>query len=318
MRWKAHGGDGSRVGDILDKAGVDRRAVTEGRVFIGRKRVRSDDESVNEGDVVEIARAVEAHGKIAILVQADDFVAVSKPAGIPTIADHAGASHALVALVARDLGVRPDSLHPTSRLDRDVSGVVVLARTQAAAQRLLQARAAGKYERRYAALAIRAPVPAAGTWEAPIGRARDPRLREPYGRDAIPALTAFATCACIRGGAAMLAVSPRTGRTHQIRVHSAHAGSPLLGDSAYGGPIRVTMPSGRVLAPGRVALHAVRVVVPDAAGRPVAVEAPIPVELLALWSELGGEPSAWERCAACVFDPPSSSSPPSAHSRSLP
>jgi 23S rRNA pseudouridine955/2504/2580 synthase/23S rRNA pseudouridine1911/1915/1917 synthase len=97
----------------------------------------------------------------------------------------------------------------------------------------------------------------------------------------------------------MLAVAPVTGRTHQIRVHAAHAGAPLLGDRAYGGPVRLTLPSGRVIEPGRIALHAARVVVPRPAGEPLVLSAPLPPELASLWSALGGEPAAWEVSLAC-------------------
>ncbi|MGH7298021.1 MAG: RluA family pseudouridine synthase, partial [Polyangiaceae bacterium] len=90
-----------------------------------------------------------------------------------------------------------------------------------------------------------------------------------------------------------------TGRTNQIRVHAAHAGAPLLGDRAYGGPVRVTLPSGKVLQPARIALHAARVVVPAPDGSPLVVVSPVPPALAELWSALGGDPSAWEGAASC-------------------
>ena len=113
---------------LLLLAGADALAVGDGRVFVGRKRVKRGDERVGAGDVVDVAdpRAGE-ETEVRVLLRADDLVAVDKPAGVPTIADHAGAAHALVALTARALGVDAATLHPTSRLDRDVSGVVVFA-----------------------------------------------------------------------------------------------------------------------------------------------------------------------------------------------
>ena len=96
----------------------------------------------------------------------------------------------------------------------------------------------------------------------------------------------------------MLAVRPVTGRTHQIRVHAAHAGAPLLGDRDYGGPTRLTLPSGKVLAPGRIALHAARVVVPGQGGALVTIASPIPPALEALWAALGGDAAAWAAAAA--------------------
>jgi 23S rRNA pseudouridine1911/1915/1917 synthase len=205
-----------------------------------------------------------------------------------------------VALAATALGIRESGLHPTSRLDRDVSGVVVFACTQDAARRLVRARAEGVYARHYVALVANAPSAEGGTWDAPIGRARDPRLRAVGGRDAIEATTRYLVCARASSGAALLAVSPVTGRTHQIRVHAAHAGAPVIGDRAYGGPSRFTLASGRVVEPRRIALHAARVVVPDEHGAPLAVLAPIPTDVTDLWSLLGGDLGAWEVFASCA------------------
>jgi len=323
MRWIVRPGDGRTVGAILARAGADAQAVGDGRVFVGRRRVRRADEAVCEGDEVSVAapRGVAATGA-RILLHEDDLVAADKPAGIPTIADHAGAAHALVALVARAVGVDEARVHPTSRLDRDVSGVVVFALTPAAAARLKSARAAGTYERRYVAIASRAPDPARGTWDAPIGRARDPRLRAANGRDAAPASTRYAVVATAAAAAprdasgpapatpapappgpaaALLAAGPVTGRTHQIRVHAAHAGCPLVGDRDYGGPARVTLPTGRVLEPRRIALHAARVVVPGADGRARTLVSPVPDALRDLWTALGGEPGAWEESTSCAL-----------------
>jgi 23S rRNA-/tRNA-specific pseudouridylate synthase len=262
--------------------------------------VRSGDEEVAQGDVVEIAPPRAAPAALpSVLLRTADLVAVAKPAGISTIPDHSGAAHALIGLVAHELGIDPARLHATSRLDREVSGVVFLALTAAAGERLLRARATGGYERRYVAIASRAPEPDAGRWDAAIGRARDPRLRAAKGPGALASTTRYAVCSRGSRGEALLALAPVTGRTHQIRVHAAHAGSPLLGDRAYGGPARLTLANGRVVELRRVALHASRVAVPDADGGRVLAVAPIPAELQDLWSALGGEPSAWERCDAC-------------------
>jgi 23S rRNA pseudouridine1911/1915/1917 synthase len=302
MRWIVRPDDGSTVRDVLVRAGADAQAVASGRVFVGPRRVRGDGEAVRAGDVVTVAPAQQGQDAPArIVLHAGDLVAADKPAGIPTIPDHAGASHALVAAVARALGVDAARLHPTSRLDRDVSGVVFFALTKAAAALLAEARTAGTYERRYVAIAARSPAPASGSWTAPVGRARDPRLRAVGGRDPVAARTQYALAAQAPGGHAMLGVAPVTGRTHQIRVHAAHAGLPLLGDRAYGGPTRVTLPSGRVLEPRRIALHCARVVVPSGSGEPLVAVSEQPPELAALWSALGGNAAAWEGATSCVL-----------------
>lgn len=307
MRWIAGADDGPSVGDVLARAGADPRAVAEGRVFVGRRRVRSAGEHVQPGDVVEVAPPAAAPAASAeVLLRTGDLVAVDKPAGIPTIADHRGASHSLLEVVARALGLDPAALHPTSRLDRGVSGVVFFALAPAATERLSAARLAGTYERRYLGVATRAPAPPEGLWDARIGRAKDPRLRMVEGRDAIEAQTRYAVCGETAGGAALLALAPLTGRTHQLRVHASNAGAPLVGDVDYDAPKRFSLPSGRVLELGRVALHAHRVVVPGASGEPVVATSPVPPSLRDLWAALGGEPEAWQRAGACVL---STSSP---------
>jgi 23S rRNA pseudouridine1911/1915/1917 synthase len=307
MRWIVGSDDGRTVRDVLARANADPDAVREGRVFVGPRRVRQDDERVDDGDVVAVSPPLPAtDDRVCVLAETDELVAVDKPAGVPTIADHAGASHSLLARSARTLGVAESGLHATSRLDRDVSGVVLFARTAAAAGRLAQARVEGTYHRRYVAVAGRAPTGPRtgprGTWDAPIGRARDPRLRAVGGRDATHATTHYAVCGLVPGGAALLGVVPVTGRTHQIRVHAAHGGAPLVGDRAYGGPARLTLASGRVVEPRRIALHAARVVVPDGHGGSLVVIAPIPAELAEVWSSLGGDPDAWEAATSCSLD----------------
>jgi len=304
MRWVVRAGDGSTVREVLVLAGADADALREGRVFLGRRRLKEGSQPVVPGDEVNVVSPQQTEGLGAsILVRTVDLVAVDKPAGIPTIADHGGSSHALTALVARAIGVESGRLHPTSRLDRDVSGVVIFALTKDAAKRLAVARARGTYERRYVAIAWQAPASVGrGTWSAPIGRSRDPRLRAINGRDPVPATTRFALCARTAAGSALFALSPVTGRTHQIRVHSAHAGAALIGDRSYGGLVRLTLPSGRVIVPGRIALHAARVVVPDETNRPVVAASPVPLALRELWAALGGDGSAWELATSCALD----------------
>jgi 23S rRNA-/tRNA-specific pseudouridylate synthase len=290
-RWVVRAGDGETVGAIVSRAAPgDPRALEEGRVFIGRRRARAANEPVAVDDEITIGAPTTGTADGAtILAREAGWVAVDKPAGLPTIPDQEGASHALLALTARTLGLDPSRLHPTSRLDRDVSGVVVFARTPAAAARLRTLRDEHRYVRRYLAIAARLPPTREGSWTAPIGRARDPRLRAVDGRDAVDARTHFAVVA-EAPPFALLALAPITGRTHQLRVHAAHAGAPLLGDRAYGGPTRVTLPGGRVLAFDRIALHAARVTLDGAA-----IDSPVPEKLRATWLGLGGDGAAWEK-----------------------
>ena len=302
--WVVREGDGKTVADIVARAGESSTSVADGRVFIGKKRATRADQRVSPGDTIRIG-AARGPGpgaitpKIEILFREGGLVACAKPAGLPTVPDQAGAAHSLVALVAREIGAKKlEDLRVTSRLDRDVSGVVVFALDAAAEERLRTARAEGRYQRRYVALAsMKTAVADGGAWDAAIGRAADPRLRAARGPDAKEARTRWRKVASASAGelaVAMLAVDPITGRTHQIRIHASDAGAPLLGDRDYGGPSRIVLPSGRILAPARIALHAARVIVPGPRG-PIEARAPIPAELRELWTALGGEPDAWDR-----------------------
>lgn len=282
-RWVVRPNDPKTVGEIVALAKEDASAVDEGRVFIGKKRATSASDAVKAGDEVRIGKSGsprEAFADVPILVAKDDLVAVAKPAGIPTVPDHHGSSHSLVAVVARMLKKKPADLRVTSRLDRDVSGAVVFALSDVAEQRLKEARAAGEYARRYIALATlmngdqHVTVDQRdGTWTSDIdGKKSTTRYRSVAQGERV----------------VMLAVDPITGRTHQIRIHASRAGLPLLGDTDYGGRRQVTLASGRIVSIARIALHAARVSV---AG--IVAEAPIPDELERIWSEVGGPADAW-------------------------
>jgi 23S rRNA-/tRNA-specific pseudouridylate synthase len=295
-RWIVRPGDGASIADVLSAMKEDPRAIGEGRVFVGRKRISRGDEAVAIGDEISVGDA-RAERDVEILFERDGLVACVKPAGIPTVPDHGGSAHALVARVARAIGKKTADLRVTSRLDREVSGVVVFALDAAAQARLERARAEGAYVRRYVAIASNPSAlrdrASPFVWDAPIGLGKDARHRAAHGRDAKASRTNVKVVECT-DLAALLAVEPVTGRTHQIRVHAAHAGAPLLGDRDYGGPTRLTLPGGRVIGLSRIALHAARVSVPDATGAPLVALAPIPTSLSDLWSMLGGAPASWE------------------------
>jgi 23S rRNA pseudouridine1911/1915/1917 synthase len=219
----------------------------------------------------------------ARLLYADqDLVAVDKPAGIPAQPTLTSDQGTLPDLVAALLGAPVTLVH---RLDRETSGVTVLARTRAAAAALAEAFRTGGPRKTYLALCARAPSPPEGRVDAPLGK--DPgraglRRVDPAGDRAA---TAYRTLRA-GPGAALVEARPETGRTHQIRVHLAHLGAPLLGDARYGGPRRV----GEVPVP-RVMLHARRLeLAHPATGAPLALEAPVPPDFAAVEAALAGPP----------------------------
>lgn len=224
------------------------------------------------------------------------FLVLDKPAGIATTAPDAGPS---LFSAARALDSDAPQLHPLSRLDTQVSGIVVFARTPLANDVALAARRDGQFSRRYLGLAQQGVLPPEGEFRWTI--ALDPR--DPKKRRALPegqlapgakaALTRYRVRACA-GAVIALDLYPQTGRTHQLRVHAAAAQSPLLGDVAYGGDKRLTLDNGRILSAGRVMLHCAHVSLPHpdvACGRLSLSLAPAH-DLLKLWLAAGGPASA--------------------------
>jgi len=275
----------SALADVLLALREDERSVREGRVFIGRIRTTKMDHLVAVGDEVLVhpPREEIALPDPFVLHHGDGVVIVDKPAGIPTIPDVRGAQGTLVDLAARAIGVPASALHPTSRLDREVSGVVTFALESGARTAIAKAREDEQYERRYIALA-RGPVPDRARFTGPIARARDPKLRR-VDETGEPAATRMVVVERV-GDHVLLAVAPETGRTHQIRVHMAHAGAPLLGDRAYGGVSRITTPTGKVVNVGRVALHCARVAI-SLPGCMISASSPVPPELVSLAAAVG-------------------------------
>lgn len=269
--------------------GLARRTLDAGGVFLDGRRCKVAGRTLHPGQQVVVN--LEEGGRAASpsatldpsrLLRADaDLVFVDKPAGVPAQPTLTSDRGALPELVGALLGAPVTLVH---RLDRETSGVTVLARTRRAAAALAEAFRTGGPEKTYLALTARPPEPREGTIALALGKdpAR-PGLRrvDPAGD---PALTHFRT---LRAGpaAALVEARPETGRTHQIRVHLAAAGAPLLGDARYGGPRRV----GEVAVP-RVMLHAARLALRHpVTGEALAVESPLPEDFRALQRALLGE-----------------------------
>lgn len=222
------------------------------------------------------------------------FLALAKPAGIATTAPDGGPC--LVAL-ARALDPRAPQLHPLSRLDTQVTGLVVFARDALANRLVLEARRAGLLARRYVGLCRRAPQPVEGSWQAAIAiDPRDPKKRRALadgagGAGVKDAHTRYGVRAATQPVVA-LDLWPQTGRTHQLRVHAAHAGVPLLGDVAYGGERRIVLPNGRILSAGRVMLHCAEVLLPHPDRAELRLNLPPAEDMQQLWRAAGGDLAA--------------------------
>ena len=210
---------------------------------------------------------------IRIAYEDDHLLVVDKPAGVVV---HPSPGHATGTLVHGVLAhgaaggedERPGIVH---RLDRDTSGLLVVARSDEAHERLKELVKSHGLDRRYVALVRGRPRSRRGRIEAPIGRdRRDPTrqsLRTDSPRDAV---THFELLDLL-GQHALLQVDLETGRTHQIRVHLAAIGLPVVGDPVYGAPDP---------ALGRQFLHATRLAFDHPlTGNRVDVDSPLPAEL---------------------------------------
>jgi len=177
---------------------------------------------------------------LRILHEDPDLLVVEKPAGVAVHPSRGSGGVSLVEGLAhrdRKRGVSA-SLHPVHRLDQGTSGLLLVARTPVAHAALDQQLRSGGIRRRYLALVAGVPQPPEGRVEAPIGRAPDGRGRRRVTPGGAPAATTYRIEAVGTGPGggptALLELELETGRTHQIRVHMAHLGHPVLGDRVYG------------------------------------------------------------------------------------
>jgi 23S rRNA pseudouridine1911/1915/1917 synthase len=284
---------GDEAGERLDRLLAARTELTRsrlkalilaGEVAIGKATIRDPSYRVNSGETIvlhvpppEPAEPLPESIALAVVFEDDAIIVIDKPAGLVV---HPAAGHrtgtlvnALIAHCGASLsgigGVkRPGIVH---RLDKDTTGLMVVAKTDRAHAALAAQFAdhgrTGPLERGYLALAWGVPDRPKGVIDAPIDRhphARDKMAVRPGGREAITHWEVLERYTGVdrKPVASLIACRLETGRTHQIRVHLAHRGHPLLGDAVYGPGFKT---KAALLAPsaqealaglGRQALHA--------------------------------------------------------------
>ena len=226
-----------------------------------------------------------AFAQSLVLHQDADVLLLDKPAGLSSQGgrgQHTTLDDLLTAF-AKPSGRKPQLVH---RLDRDTSGVILAARSQPAASFLGKALMARRFSKTYLAIIAGPLDPASGEIDVPLRR--EEQGREAWSRpapadhpDAQPALSRYRTLVS-DSQAALLELEPVTGRMHQLRVHLAHLGRPILGDPRYGGALAV---AGRPVP--RLMLHARSLTFPHPAGGTRTLEAPVPRDLESVLNSVG-------------------------------
>ncbi len=224
-----------------------------------------------------------------VLHRDDHVIAIDKPAGLATQGGTGTTRHLDALLDALRFGAaeRPRLVH---RLDRDTSGVLLLARSARAAAFLARAFQARETQKTYWAIVVGVPRPERGRIDLALAKHGGPKGErvEPDAEEGRRAVTDYAVVERAGNRAAWLALRPHTGRTHQLRVHCAALGTPVLGDGKYGGK-DAEIPG--VVAARRLHLHAREIVIAHPAGGRLAVAAPLPDFMRETWRFLGFETS---------------------------
>ncbi|HIQ77374.1 MAG TPA: RluA family pseudouridine synthase [Candidatus Faecousia excrementipullorum] len=172
-------------------------------------------------------------GSLTILYEDEHILAVDKPAGMLIHPSRSQFTDTLANFVAgyyQKTG-QAAAFHPVTRLDRDTFGVVLLGKNSHTHALLSQ----NPLEKTYEALVYGAPTQAEGVIDAPIARRPLPSLLRQVSPEGKPSLTRYRVLSR-QEKTAVLALTPVTGRTHQLRVHCAYMGFPIVGDPQYGSP----------------------------------------------------------------------------------
>lgn len=242
---------GERLDKFVAAARADlSRTEVQRLIKAGEVRVNGRPEKASyrlePGDEVELALPEQEAPAILpeaieldVLYEDGDLVAVNKPAGMVTHPAYGNWSGTLVNAALhhwpemRDVGPGVERAGVAHRLDKDTSGVIIMAKTPDALRHLQRQFKQRTVYKRYVALVEGVPDSSAGIIEAPIGRDPNRRKRMAVVKGGRPAVTRYDLAEDLHTNA-LLSLELRTGRTHQLRVHLAWHGHPIVGDRLYG------------------------------------------------------------------------------------
>ncbi|MGD9611555.1 MAG: RluA family pseudouridine synthase [Kiritimatiellia bacterium] len=276
-----------------------KQLIEAGHVFLNGAPVLKANAALASGDELRCALPdpepvglVAADIPLAILFEDADLIVLDKPAGLVV---HPAPGHAADTLVnallhhcadLQGIGgeLRPGIVH---RLDKDTSGVLVVAKNEAAVAGLVAQFSSHSVRKEYLALVWGALKKPSGTVDLPVGRHPVHRQKMAITEKGRAAVTHYETLAA-GPLASLLRVRIETGRTHQIRVHLAHLGHPVVGDSTYG-RARHGLPADLNIPRQMLHAHVLEIVHPRT-GRPLVCTAPPPADFLAARKILVGAP----------------------------
>jgi 23S rRNA pseudouridine1911/1915/1917 synthase len=257
------------------------RLIEDGHVTLNGKPARAG-VRLKEGDLLAVTipppepATLEAENiPIDIVYEDDDLLVVDKPAGMTTHPAPGNPAHTLVNAVLSHLPALPESDNPARpgivhRLDKDTSGLILIAKTREALANLSAQFKSREVKKTYVALLKGKLTPQSGIIDAPIGRDRAHRQKMSITDSGRPARTAYTVLKYL-DGYTLVEARPETGRTHQIRVHFASVGHPVVGDATYGAKSELV---------GRQFLHAQRLSFKlPSTGKTVEFTAPLPPDL---------------------------------------
>jgi 23S rRNA pseudouridine1911/1915/1917 synthase len=259
----------------LSRSQVQKR-LADGTILMDGQLATSKDLSRAGSKVTLIDAPVEALSAVpnlAILYEDEDMLAIDKPAGLAVHLSESGREQPTVAAFAAAHGVHdddPERQGIVHRLDKDTSGVLVLAKHPQAKAYLQQQFKERRVDKTYLALVRGRMDEPQATINLPIDRSRKQPTKRAVVPGGRPAVTHYRVLQELNG-VSLLEVKLETGRTHQIRVHFAHLGHPVVGDELYGGPKLPNL--------NRQFLHASRLQLVAPNGKTVAIESPLPQDL---------------------------------------
>jgi len=288
--------DGERL-DVVLAGSTDlsrraaRRLVASGAVWRNGESLRVQSKSLDAGDVLDLLLPCHELGVPAtpdltmpdVLLEDGWLMVVDKPAGLlsqPAESDprELALDQLLLMGLALREGRRP-YIRLVHRIDRLTSGAVLFARNPQALRPLTRAWADGEVDRRYLAVVEGEPETDTFSIEEPLARDQKHRWRFEVSKDGAAAHTRVSVLSRLTSGCAVVECRLVTGRTHQVRVHLAHLGHPVVGDRLYGA--RLTPEVGRPL------LHAARLSLPHPqTGETLTVESPVPDDMAPFLNQL--------------------------------